>query len=107
MSLSTVELAYEARTAAKLLADDFMPTTTDGTTMSKKEFLDVISNSDNPLELFEYSEMQVRVYGEAAVVSARLHEKGFMDGKPYELKARPAWTWVRQNGIWLCVAAHD
>jgi ketosteroid isomerase-like protein len=57
--------------------------------------------------VFEYSEMEIHVYGATAVVFSRLHEKGFMNGKPYELNGRFMWTWIKGSGGWVCVAAHD
>lgn len=68
----------------------------------------LVGDKTNPLELFEYSDMEIHLYDQTAVVFSRLHEKGFMNGKPYELNGRrPTWTWIKQNGDWVCVAAHD
>ena len=107
LALRSAELHYDAPAAAKLFADDFLLTTTDGNLKTKDGFLKLIGDKSNPLELFEYSEMEIRVYDTTAVVFPRLHEKGFMDGKPNELNGRPTWTWVRQKSAWVCVAAHD
>ena len=79
----------------------------DGTLYTKERFLKLVGDKNNPLELFEYSEMEIHTYGTTAVVFSRLHEKGFMDGKPYELNGRPTWTWVKRERAWVCVAAHD
>ena len=106
-ALRTAELNYDAKSAAKLLADGFLLTSTDGNLYTKEEFLQLIGDKSNPLELCEYGEMEVRTYDTTAVVFAQVHEKGFLGGKPYELNGRPTFTWVKQEGDWVCVAAHD
>jgi hypothetical protein len=95
--LRTAELHYDAGSAAKLLADGFLLTSADGKLYTKEQFLNLVEDRSNPLELFEYGEMEVRVYDTAAVVFARVHEKGSIDGKPYELNGRPTFTWVKQK----------
>jgi hypothetical protein len=105
--LRTAELHYDAGFAAKLLADGFLLTSADGKLYTKKQFLNLVKDRSNPLELFEYGEMEVRVYDTTAVVFARVHEKGFLDGKPYESNGRPTFTWIKQKGAWVCVAVHD
>ncbi len=105
--LRTAELNYDVATAAKLLADGFFLTSTDNNLYTKDRFLKLIADKSNPLELFEYGEMEIRVYDSTAMVFAQVHEKGFLDGKPYELNGRPTFTWVKEKGAWVCVAAHD
>ena len=107
LALRSAELQYDARAAAKLLAEGFLLSGADGTLYTKERFLKLVGDKNNPLELFEYSEMEIHIYGTTAVVFSRLHEKGFMDGKPYELNGRPTWTWVKHERAWVCVAAHD
>ena len=107
LALRSAELRYDTAAAAKLLADGFLLGAADGTLYTKDLFLKLVGDKNNPLELFEYSEMEVHIYGTTGVVFSRLHEKGFMDGKPYELNGRPTWTWVKRERAWVCVAAHD
>jgi ketosteroid isomerase-like protein len=107
LALRRAELQYDTTAAAKLLADGFLLSAADGNLYTKERFLKLVGDKNNPLELFEYSEMEIHIYGTTAVVFSRLHEKGFMDGKPYELNGRPTWTWVKRERAWVCVAAHD
>jgi ketosteroid isomerase-like protein len=103
LALRSAELQYDTTAAAKLLADGFLLSAADGTLYTKERFLKLVGDKNNPLELFEYSEMEIHTYGTTAVVFSRLHEKGFMDGKPYELNGRPIWTWVKRERVWVCV----
>ena len=107
LALRNAELQYDTDAAAKLLHDDFALSAADGTLYSKQRFLTLVGDKSNPLEVFEYSEMEIHVYGTTAVVFSRLHEKGFMNGKPYESNGRPMWTWIKESSGWVCVAAHD
>jgi imidazolonepropionase-like amidohydrolase len=106
-SLRRAELQYDASAAAKLLEKDFRLSAADGNVYTKQAFLALVGDSANPIELFDYSDMEIHLYDQTAVVFARLHEKGFMNGKPYELNGHPTWTWIKQKGDWVCVAAHD
>ena len=106
-ALRTAEFHYDAESAAKLFADGFLLTSTDGDLYTKDQFLKLVRDKSNPLELIEYGEMEVRLYDTTAVVFVQVHEKGLLDGKPYELNGRPTFTWVKQRGAWVCVAAHD
>jgi hypothetical protein len=106
-ALRTAELRYDADSASNLLAHGFLLTSADGNLYTREQFLKLVRDRSNPLELFEYGEMEVRVYDTTAVVFARVHEKGLLDGKPYELNGRPTFTWVKQKGAWVCVAVHD
>ena len=107
LALRKAELQYDTGAAAKLLHDDFTLSAADGTLYRKHRFLTLVGDKSNPLELFEYSEMEIHVYGTTAVVFSRLHEMGFMNGKHYELNGRSMWTWIRGSSGWVCVAAHD
>jgi len=106
-SLRHAELQYDRAAVAKLLAEDFQLSGADGNLYTKKAFLSLVGDRANPLELFDYSDMEIHLYEQTAVVFSRLHEKGFMNGRPYELNGRPSWTWIKQSGEWVCVAAHD
>jgi hypothetical protein len=107
LALRSAELQYDVSSAAKLLADGFLLSGADGNLYTKERFLKLVGDKSNPLELFDYSEMEIHIYRATAVVFSRLHEKGFMGGKPYELNGRPTWTWIKRGQVWACVAAHD
>jgi ketosteroid isomerase-like protein len=99
------ELRYDATTAGKLLADDFMLTGMYGL-FTKKQFLSLIGDRSNPLELLDYADMDVRMYGDVAVVISAIHEKARFAGKPYDLRGRRTAVWIRRNGSWTCVTIH-
>jgi ketosteroid isomerase-like protein len=104
-ALRQAELRYDATTTGKLLADDFILTGMYGM-FTKKQFLSLIGDRSNPLELLEYADMGVRVYGDVAVVLSAIHEKARFAGKPYDLRGRRTAVWVRRTGNWTCVTIH-
>ena len=59
-ALRAAELRYDAEAAAKLFADGFLLTSTDGNLYTREEFLKLVGDKSNPLELFEFGEMEVR-----------------------------------------------
>lgn len=48
-------------------------------------------------------DVKVRMLGDdVAVMAYKVREKLTVDGKPVELEAADASTWVRRNGHWVC-----
>jgi ketosteroid isomerase-like protein len=106
-ALRQAELKYDVQAADALLSKDFVLTAaSDGTLRSKSEFLPMIGDKSDPLEVLEYGAMQIHVYGDTAVVLSTLHEKAYYGGKPVEFRGRRTAVWVRQNQRWVCVTIH-
>jgi ketosteroid isomerase-like protein len=106
-ALRQAELKYDVQAADALLSKDFVLTAaSDGTLRSKSEFLPMIGDKSDPLEVLEYVAMQIHVYGDTAVVLSTLHEKAYYGGKPVEFRGRRTAVWVRQNQRWVCVTIH-
>jgi mevalonate pyrophosphate decarboxylase len=51
-ALRTVELNYDAQSDANFFADGFLLASTDSSLYAKAEFLKLIADNNNPLELF-------------------------------------------------------
>ncbi len=49
--------------------------------------------------------MNVRIYGETAVVTGSYRTAGLQRGRPYQREGRFIDTWVFKQGTWVCVAA--
>ena len=50
--------------------------------------------------------MEIRVYGNAAVVWSTIHEKAVYTGKVDEYRGRRTAMWVKRNALWQCVTIH-
>jgi ketosteroid isomerase-like protein len=106
-ALRQAELKYDVRAADALLSQDFVLTAaSDGTLRDRSEFLPMIGDKSDPLEILEYGEMKIRVYGDTAVVLSTVHEKAYYGGKPTEFRGRRTAVWVKQDQRWVCVTIH-
>jgi hypothetical protein len=52
------------------------------------------------------SEEAVRIFGDAAVVSARGVSGGAYSGQAFRVVERVTDVWIRQDGAWRCVLTH-
>ncbi|HEV2288030.1 MAG TPA: nuclear transport factor 2 family protein [Candidatus Acidoferrales bacterium] len=59
------------------------------------------------LKTFDISEPRVRVYGDAAVVTFKLHLAGQFAGKPFDVMERESDVWIWKDGRWKCVLSHE
>ena len=90
----------------RYMADDWTIVGTDGHVGDKRTFLAFIESGALTHDVMESHDMQVRVYGEAAVVIARGISGGTYDGQPFHFVERVSSVFVRQAGEWTCVSTH-
>jgi Domain of unknown function (DUF4440) len=100
------ELKYDTASANAILADEFVGTGNHGERFDKKAFVSLVGDKADPLEVLEYGEMEVKVYGESAVVWSTIHEKAVYGGKVDEYQGRRTAMWVKRNLRWRCVTIH-
>jgi ketosteroid isomerase-like protein len=105
-ALRQSQLKYDTAAAKAILADEFVGTWNHGERTDERQFLLLIGDRADPLEVLEYTEMEVRVYGETAVVWSTIHEKAIYGGKPDEYWGRRTAIWVKRNLRWRCVTIH-
>ena len=95
--------ANDAATMDRILADDFVLVTGSGKTYTKGDLLKDARSGQTVYERNEELEQTVRVWGDTAVVTAKLWEKGTDNGKPLD---RTLWfsdTYVRTPAGWRYV----
>ena len=95
--------ANDSVTMDRILADDFILVLGSGKSFNKTELLDSARQRLAIYEHQEDTEQKVRVYGNTAVVTAKLFLKGTQNGKPFE---RTLWfsdTYVRTASGWRYV----
>jgi hypothetical protein len=90
----------------KLLADDYIGTNVNGGTYTKAQLLEAVKSSKEDIISMVDDEVKVRVYGDAAVISARDTIKYRAEGKEITELERYTDTWIRRDGRWQCVAGH-
>lgn len=93
----------DAATMSRILADDFVLVTGRGKTYTKA---DLINDAKSGTAFYEHNEDEqqtVRVWGDTAVVTAFLWEKGTDNGKPFDHHVWFSDTYVRTPRGWIYV----
>jgi ketosteroid isomerase-like protein len=74
----------DAATMDRILADDFILVVGNGTVYNKTDLLNSVKNEGLLYDNQEDSQQTVRVWGDTAVITALLHQKGSVNGKPFD-----------------------
>lgn len=88
------------------LAEDYVLVTPTGAVKGKRDIVRELSTPGMRMEPFDTSEVQVRMYGEAAVVTGRMRQKFVLGGMQYTNDVRYTDVYVKRKGRWLLVSAH-
>ena len=100
------QAAVEKNDAAgmdRILADDFILVTGNGKTHTKADLMAEARSGRVVYEHQSDSEQIVRVWGDTAVVTAKLWEKGTDQGKPFEYTLWFSDTYTRTPAGWRYV----
>ena len=92
--------ANDALTMDRILADDFILVTGRGTVFTKEDLLTSARNKDVIYQHQEDTEQTVRIWGDTAVVTALLWQKGTNKGKPFDDKLWFSDTYIRTPTGW-------
>jgi ketosteroid isomerase-like protein len=87
-----------------LLSDDWVVIEPDGNLVSKAQNARNFKDGSVAFEAMDPSEVKVRVYGDAAVVTSRVHVKLKVKGEKVDTHVRVTEVYVRQGGKWQCVS---
>jgi len=93
----------DVATMARILADDFILVEGTGKAWSKADLLGLSRSAGTHYEHQEDSERAVRVWGDTAVVTAKLWAKGTEDGSPVDYTEWFSDTYVRTPSGWRYV----
>ena len=101
-------LSKDTSAIEKIVADDFVGTSSSGKTGDKATLLAEAKRDTNTYTSATSSDMTVHMYGPSvAVVTGIAKETGKTKaGKTFTHTYRFTDTWVERNGEWQCVAAH-
>ncbi len=96
----------DAATLDALWADDLEVAVPRMPVMTKTTALDFARSGSMKFLRYETSDIHVRVYGDAAVVTGRLQRSRTMNGKEFDDDWRFTKVYVRQAHKWRVVAFH-
>jgi ketosteroid isomerase-like protein len=88
----------------RTLADDFIWTTFGGSVFNRAETGEHLRSGDSRYELYQSEDVRVRVYGNTAVVTARLLRRGGNRKRDLSGEFRYTRVYVNQAGSWRMVA---
>ena len=93
----------DVATMSRILADDFVVIEGTGKAWTKADLLESARNGKTRYERQEDSEQTVRVWGNTAVVTAKLWAKGLEDGEQVDYTEWFSDTYVRTPNGWKYV----
>jgi hypothetical protein len=74
---------------------------------SRGELVDAFKSGKLKIEDYQVSGYEVRIHGDAAIVTGLDQSKGKWDGESFDLRERFSDFYVRKDGMWICVWTHS
>ena len=100
---SAAVAANDARAIASVTAEDWQIIDSDGHVIPRTAFLQVIASGTLKHTVLSSSAVTVRMYGNAAVVTAHSKSAGTYAGSAFSTDEVSTDVWVRKNNRWWCV----
>lgn len=98
----------DADAIARCLSDDWAVISARGdVNEGKSGFPEAIRSGFVKHTAYEVSEPRVRLYGNIALVTTKLHNAGTFGGKPFDVMERQTDVWLWKDGAWKCVLTHE
>ena len=86
-----------------IVSDDWIIIGPEGRVISKSAFFEVTRSGALTHSSMESDETRVRLYGDTAIVTARVVTAGAYQGQAFTTRERSTDVFVRQHGHWKCV----
>jgi len=90
----------------RYMADDWTIIGSDGSIGDKATFLELVKSRKLSHDEMTSADLNIRAYGDTAVVTARGVSRGQYQGRPFRELERVSCVFVRQGGQWKCVLTH-
>ena len=97
-------LKGDTATLDRMTADDYTVINISGQLLTKAQVLEAIKSGDLKYDQLENNDIQVRVYGDTAVLTGRTTQKGQFKGKDISGQTRFTRVYLKQHGKWQAVA---
>jgi len=95
----------DAATLDSILVDTYVDTDEESHRSDKQAVLAVLKSGDLKMTSIKLSDMQVYIYGDAAVVTGSAAQIGNFKGQALTAKITFTDTFIRRNGKWTAVAS--
>lgn len=103
---AAAELHGDATFLREVLADDFVGIGPHGFMLNKGQWLARYESGSLNYESFQWDEIQVRLYGDSAVVTGRETVKGEYEDYDIQDQFRATLVFVKQQRHWLLGGLH-
>ena len=110
---SAAYLAHDTATIDRILGKDYVGIDGRGIITSKAQEIEEArahgpSDPPPPFVVLDeaVTDLNVRIYGDAAIVNGRVLEKIRTKDKEGEIQYRRTTVWLRRRGQWQCVSFH-
>ncbi len=100
-------VAQDVAVLAPILADELSYTHSTGETETKAQFLETIRSGRLRYEAFDVREVDVRFYGDVALLRGRLALRARAGDRPVQLDLRYTDAYVYREGRWQMLAYHS
>jgi len=94
----------DVATFEKQLSDDFTIIHADGQMTDKVQTVNAFKSGQVRITSFDLSDLKVRVYDDAAVITGKADVKGTVGGQDISGLIRFTRVWVKKDGRWQAVA---
>jgi len=101
------EARHDAKAVTNIVGDTLTYIDFDGSVMNKGEYIQDVTKTAYQADHLYDEGLTVTVYGNAAVVTGIYRETGTTKGKSYVHRVRFIDTWIKQSGVWRCVASQS
>ena len=88
------------------LDDDYVLITPNGTTRTKRDVVSELATPGMKMDPFDAFELQIRIYGDSAVVNGRRLQHFTLGRARYANDLRYTDVYVKRKGRWLLVSGH-
>ena len=99
-------VANDADAIGRYMADDWVIVGSDGRVGDRATFLGLVTSGVLTHDVMESHDLEVRLYGETAVVLSRGISGGKYQGRPFREVEQVSCVFVRADGRWRCVLTH-
>lgn len=106
-ALAEAHLKLDLEAFERLLHPNYVVIQPGGVMEGKEETLASLRAGGRFWEIAHSDEMDVKLYGNTAVVTGRWRGKGVNNGEPFDYAARFLSVWVREAGVWRNLAAQS
>jgi ketosteroid isomerase-like protein len=94
----------DTRALELIFGDEFIYTSTSGEILNKAQQLELVRSGALKIESGASEEVQVRLYGNMALVIGRFKARGQYKGQAFDSTERYTSVWVKRGGRWRLVA---